>query len=76
MATMTIEYNARNKTTRQVIDGLVSTGVFNVINKSVVNLNLPRTSMEMKKSVMAGMNDYRNKRIISHEEIEKETALW
>ena len=30
MATLTIEYNSRNKTTQQIINGLLSAGIFHV----------------------------------------------
>jgi hypothetical protein len=52
MATLTIEYNTRNKTARQVINGLISAGVFRIReDEEKERAAIKRNIREVKKMI-------------------------
>ena len=58
MATLTLEYNARNNTVRQVIEGLLSSGLFRVQSeydkeREAIRKNM-RTANKMIADIRAG----------------------
>ncbi|MDR1813265.1 MAG: hypothetical protein LBR18_00235 [Tannerella sp.] len=65
MATLTLEYNARNSTVRQLIEGLLSSGLFRVKSehekeRAEIRANM-RTASRMIADIQAhGSSKYQN----------------
>jgi hypothetical protein len=52
MATLTVEYDSRNRTARQVITGLASTGVFRIRdNKETERMEIRENIREARKMI-------------------------
>jgi hypothetical protein len=53
MATMTLEYNASNKTARQILEGLIFSGIFKVKNdaKEAEKVEIKQNIRETKRMI-------------------------
>lgn len=66
MATMTLEYNASNKAARQILEGLVFSGIFKVKNdakeveKAEIKQNIQETKRMIEDIEQNGSAKYQN----------------